>query len=105
MRKRNRRLFRNLVIVSHAFGTHNRGGAGSRFGLGTAGKEAAMMMTLQNAMRQQPGQMMFPRNAVKLDPGDHFGHHLSAVESLHPTFTGVGDAFEGKLLLALSFSL
>jgi hypothetical protein len=64
-----------------------------------------MMMTLQNAMRQQPGQMMFPRNAVKLDPGDHFGHHLSAVESLHPTFTGVGDAFEGKLLLALSFSL
>ena len=93
------------MIVSHAFGAHNRGGAGSRFGLGTAENEAAMMMTLQNAMRQQPGQMMFPRNAVKLDPGDHFGHHLSAVEILHPTFTGVGDAFEGKLLLALSFSL
>lgn len=93
------------MIVSHAFGAHNRGGAGSRFGLGTAENEAAMMMTLQNAMRQQPGQMMLPRNAVKLDPGDHFGHHLNAVEILHPTFTGVGDAFEGKLLLALSFSL
>lgn len=97
------------MIVSHAFGAHSSGGGGAGSPVlvwaQQGRKEAAMMMTLQNAMRQQPGQMMFPRNAVKLDPGDHFGHHLSAVEILHPTFTGVGDAFEGKLLLALSFSL